>query len=624
MFTIKNKFMIAATVACLSMFGMLALGQYTTHKIQVFNTVSLKVSHVESAMLMQRRNEKDFLARNDLKYKIKFEKNFLILEQRVNALRNAVVSADLDATQMLTLKKTFVNYKNSFLDLIAIQKKIGLHSKDGLYGSLRNTVHQAETKIKTLGDHKLRADMLQLRRNEKDFMLRLDIKYLAKFNTNIDLFIQHLSQSEHSAESKDNIQALIKLYQTGFAELVKNAQLKGLNSKQGVLGEMRAAVHEAEALLKQLSQNMHVTIEDEIGDMDTFELVTSAIGFVLAMLVLATLAWLAIGILKPTRDLAKTMTQAANENDLTLRMTIKTQDEIGETSQAFNRMLEKFQASISQVNGSSAQIAAASEEMSAITSQTTQGLQEQQSQTEQLAAAMNQMATTVKEVARNAAEAATSAEQAIAESDTGRQIVNTTTETINSLSESISRASSAIQKVEGDSERVGSVLEVIRGIAEQTNLLALNAAIEAARAGEQGRGFAVVADEVRTLASRTQGATEEIQQMIESLQTGAHEAVQLMGASSDFSQNGVEQTLKAGDALVSIVNAVSTINDMNIQIASAAEEQGTVAEEINRNVVSISQVASQTTENAEQTDHASGNLALLADDLQTLVTQFKI
>ena len=128
MFTIKNKFMIAATVACLSMFGMLALGQYTTHKIQVFNTVSLKVSHVESAMLMQRRNEKDFLARNDLKYKIKFEKNFLILEQRVNALRNAVVSADLDATQMLTLKKTFVNYKNSFLDLIAIQKKIGLHS----------------------------------------------------------------------------------------------------------------------------------------------------------------------------------------------------------------------------------------------------------------------------------------------------------------------------------------------------------------------------------------------------------------------------------------------------------------------------------------------------------------
>jgi len=623
MLTIKNKFIFAGIVACLSMFGMLALGQYTTHKLKVFDAVSFEVSQVESGMLMQRRNEKDFLARNDLKYKKKFEKNFAILDKRVNSLEEAVDSAGLDTTQISTLEKTFVNYKNSFLKLTAIQQKIGLHSKDGLYGSLRNAVHQAETEIKALDDHQLRADMLQLRRNEKDFMLRLNLKYLAKFNKNIDSFIQHLSQSEHSAASKDKIQGLMQLYQSGFAELVKNAQLKGLNSKQGVLGDMRSSVHETEALLKQISQTMNTTIEEEVGSLDTFELITSAIGFVLAMLVLATLAWLAIGILRPMRDLADTMTQAANENDLTLRMTIKTQDEIGETSQAFNSMLEKFQASIGQVNGSSTQIAAASEEMSAITLQTTQGVQEQQSQTDQLATAMNQMTATVQEVARNAAEAANGAAQATTESDTGRQIVNTTTEIINSLSESIGKASSAIQKVEGDSEQVGTVLEVIRGIAEQTNLLALNAAIEAARAGEQGRGFAVVADEVRTLASRTQEATQEIQQMIESLQTGAHEAVQLMGKSSEFSQNGVEQTLKAGDALKGIVNAVSNINDMNMQIATAAEEQGAVAEEINRNVVSISGIAEQTTEGAKQTDQASGDLARLAVDLQTLVSQFK-
>jgi methyl-accepting chemotaxis protein len=287
-------------------------------------------------------------------------------------------------------------------------------------------------------------------------------------------------------------------------------------------------------------------------------------------------------------------------------------------------MLEKFQASIGQVGGSSTRIAEASKDMSAITLHTTQAIQEQKSQTEQLATAMNQMTDTVQEVAKNTAEAANGAAQAITESDAGRKVVNRTTETINSLSKSISRASSAIQKVEGDTKNVGTVLEVIRSIAEQTNLLALNAAIEAARAGEQGRGFAVVADEVRILASRTQGATQEIQQMIESLQTGTQEAVKLMTESSEFSQKGVEQTLKAGDALVGIVNAVSTINDMNIQIAGAAEEQGAVAEEIHRNVSSISEVANQTTDNAEQTAQASGDLARLADDLNTLVTQFKV
>ena len=624
MFTIKNKFILAATVACLSMFGMLALNQYTIHKLETFDAVSFDVSQVESGMLMLRRNEKDFLARKDLKYKKKFEDNFDTLEKRVNNLKDAVVSAGLDSTQTSALKNAFVNYKKSFLDLIVIQMKIGLHSKDGLYGELRNAVHQAETKINTLGDHQLRADMLQLRRNEKDFMLRLDIKYLAKFNTNVDLFIQSLNQSQHSSTSKENIQNLIKRYQNSFAELVKNAQLKGLNSKQGILGNMRSTVHETEMLLTQISNTMNTTIEEEMGSLDTFELITSAIGFALAMIILATLYWLAIGILRPMRDLAKTMTEAANENNLTIRMTIKTQDEIGETSQAFNRMLEKFQASIGQVNGSSTQIAAASVEMSAITLQTTQDLQKQQSETGQLAAAMHQMTTTVQEVARNASEAANGAAQAIAESDTGRLAVNTTTETINSLYQSIDKASSAIQKVEDDSEKVGSILEVIRSIAEQTNLLALNAAIEAARAGEQGRGFAVVADEVRTLASRTQAATQEIQQMVESLQTGIHESVQLMNKSSEISQSGVEHTLKAGDALEGIVNAVSTINDMNMQIASATEEQGTVAEDINRNVVSISDLSSQITENAEQTDLASGDLAHLADDLQTLVIQFKI
>jgi methyl-accepting chemotaxis protein len=624
MHTIKNKFILTLVVILVSMLGMLALGQYTTHKLGIFNAVSLEISQVESGMLMQRRNEKDFLARNDLKYKVKFDSNFSKLTERVEKLGESVAAAALDTVSIPALKKAFIDYKNSFHKLVSIQEIIGMHSKDGLYGSLREAVHQAEIEIKALEDQGLRADMLQLRRNEKDFMLRLDMKYLTKFDHNVEKFSARLSTSSHPLANKEKIESLMAQYRTQFTELVTNSQLKGLNSKEGVLGTMRSKVHDGETLLAEISEEIKATVKEEVGSLDTFQLVTNLIGLVLVIIVLTTLGLLAFGIIRPVQELAQIMTKAANENDLTLRIPIKTQDEIGETSQAFNNMMEKFQTSILQVNGAATQIATASGDMSAVTLKTTQGIQEQQLQTDQLATAMNEMTATVQEVAKNAAEAADSALNAKNESDTGRQIVNTTTSIINALSESINDASNSIQRVHKDSEKIESVLNVIRGIAEQTNLLALNAAIEAARAGEQGRGFAVVADEVRTLAGRTQEATQEIQQMIESFQTGTKDSVQLMEKSNEFSKQSVEQTSKAGDSLVSIVNAVDLINEMNTQIATAAEEQSAVAEEINRNVVSISQIADQTTQGAEHTKQASGDLSQLAIDLQTLVVQFNV
>ncbi|QKQ28087.1 hypothetical protein HUE57_18690 [Candidatus Reidiella endopervernicosa] len=203
-------------------------------------------------------------------------------------------------------------------------------------------------------------------------------------------------------------------------------------------------------------------------------------------------------------------------------------------------------------------------------------------------------------------------------------MVEHTIDVINTLASEVEHAASVIHTLEQESADIGTVLDVIRGIAEQTNLLALNAAIEAARAGEQGRGFAVVADEVRSLASRTQTSTQEIDEMISRLQSGAADAVKAMESSSNQAQAGVEQAAEAGSSLDAITNAVAQINDMNTQIASAGEEQSAVAEEINRNIVTISSVADETAGGAVQTSNASAEVARLSEQLQALVQQFRI
>jgi methyl-accepting chemotaxis protein len=269
-------------------------------------------------------------------------------------------------------------------------------------------------------------------------------------------------------------------------------------------------------------------------------------------------------------------------------------------------------------------LASAAEEMSAIMEETHRGTQQQQSETSQVVTAMNQMTATVQEVARHATEAAAAANNADQASIEGKQVVINTMKAIEDLSSEVHSAASVIGQLEKDSENIGAVLDVIKGIAEQTNLLALNAAIEAARAGEQGRGFAVVADEVRTLASRTQQSTQEIQEMIEKLQAGAQSAVKVMDDSRSRAEDSVSQAAQAGTSLEAITRAVSQITDMNTQIATAAEQQSSVAEEINRNVVNISDIVDRTAEGAQQTSTASEELANLAGQLQQLVNQFKV
>ena len=317
-------------------------------------------------------------------------------------------------------------------------------------------------------------------------------------------------------------------------------------------------------------------------------------------------------------------TQKMSDGDLNIRLKIKGNDEMQGIATDFNFMAEKFEALVQQIMSATSQLAAASEEVAVISQESSQNLNNQRAETEQVATAMNEMSATVQEVARNAGDASGAANNADNEAQAGNAVVQQASNSINELAQEVENAANVIQQLAQDSDSIGSVLDVIKGIAEQTNLLALNAAIEAARAGEQGRGFAVVADEVRTLAGRTQESTQEIESMIDKLQTGAKNAVSAMDTGREKANVGVEQTKQAGESLAAITRAVTTINEMNIQIASAAKEQSATTEEMNKNIININQLADETAGSAEQSTAASAELSKLATDLQNLVSQFKI
>ncbi|WP_334019068.1 methyl-accepting chemotaxis protein [Alteromonas sp. S015] len=399
------------------------------------------------------------------------------------------------------------------------------------------------------------------------------------------------------------------------------------------LGELSAQMNQsydgAIAAMSQFRDVQQAAFEEAFENTDSANTSLISTGVILAIVVtillFATAVPIVRGIKQSIDDVVRSLKDIAQENgDLTVRIETKSEDEIGELVYWFNQFMDKLQGVVRDVVEASLPLSNLAQNLRGVTEETQRTIDVQQKSATNAKSAVDIMSGSVDGVAHSAAQAASDANEATTAASEGRQIVQQTVTSIQQLAENVRETADVIARLESDSNKVGSVLDVIKGIAEQTNLLALNAAIEAARAGEQGRGFAVVADEVRTLASRTQQSTEEIQSTIEQLQNAAHSAVEVMARGTEQASSSVETANKAGSSLETITSTIGRINQMNEQIAHNTEDQRSVAVDIVRHVDEIHERTEQTASRSGELGSMCNELADLAQHLESIAKQFRV
>jgi methyl-accepting chemotaxis protein len=483
----------------------------------------------------------------------------------------------------------------------------------------------------TEGSIRLRVLSYRLMLNREPETLQKTNELLAMRNKQIDdaraIYVKLISAPEEQSAYDQYVQLL-----NDYRQL--ESRMKSLSQAN----DMTELTRLLSADLQTNSDQMNVVL-GKLVEMNTQQLnqasanaseqYSSAFTMVVTLLIIATVltllfAWLLTNSITRPIDSALKAAEDIAEGDLTRTITVDGTDEAGRLLAAMLKMQSKLRDTLQRISGSATQLASAAEELNAVTDESARGLSQQNNEIEQAATAVNQMTSAVEEVARNAVSTSEASKNATTSASDGRDLVQETVSAIERMSNDVQSTSTLIGNLADESRDIGKVLDVIRGLADQTNLLALNAAIEAARAGEAGRGFAVVADEVRALAHRTQQSTSEIERMIGSIQGGTEQAVNSMRSSTERAESTLNIAKGAGLALDTINSAVVEINERNLVIASAAEEQAQVAREVDRNLVNIRDLSTQSATGANQTSAASNELSRLAVDLNGMVARFKV
>ena len=449
-------------------------------------------------------------------------------------------------------------------------------------------------------------------------------KQLEKISENIDLltFEQDDAYKQIQEQSKKYFIHLDEVIRLHSSEKWRTDSFL-ISTKIGPLVEeiknkINSLVHEQRQLTEAINQELVSSASS------TKKLVTFL--YIIAVIIAISGAFLmGLMVIRPINQTASAMNDIAQgDGDLTQRLKVKGKDEIASLSKSFNMFMTKVHGTVSQVANSTDEINQASGNLKLLVGNTERDIKTQRAETEQVSSSMRQLLSAVENVTEHAQTASRVAQEADQQAEKGQRVVEDTIQSIGTLATDVEQAAKVIHGLENESNEIGAVLDVIKGIAEQTNLLALNAAIEAARAGEQGRGFAVVADEVRSLASRTQQSTQEIEDMIERLQNGARDAVRVMKQGTEQAKSSVSQATEAGDTIRDITAAVNNMAQLNVQIAEASKQQKLVTEEINQSMGNINRVADATTAGSAELENSSSSLNRLSENLTTTINQFQI
>ncbi|MBQ0746255.1 MAG: methyl-accepting chemotaxis protein [Marinobacter sp.] len=568
------------------------------------------LGQVNTGLTDARVEEKNFLLSGDIK-NVQASRahgdDVLGITQRIKPL----LAVNTDINTLESIQADIQQYQSLMSDV-----EVNTTQRDEALSNLETKARILGSSLKAHSSLFFASAMFEdMRRAERKFLIERDSSSVKSYLEDAKRMQGPLKSASISAEEKAQVAKALESYSNEFQSVVRLTE-SGEQLSQDMVTTASRVIGSANSLRERQADNM------ESDRKQATTLIFGATG--IAVLLGILMAYLITrAITSPINHAVAIASEVASGN-LSVRIDNNRTDEIGRLMAALATMVSGLRELVRSIESGASNIAASAEELSTVTSQTSDGIHRQKHETDQVAAAMNQMTATVSEIARNAEQAFAIASDAANQATEGEHEVRETVSQVNGLAKEVSQSMEIIQGLQTETANIGTVLDVIKSVAEQTNLLALNAAIEAARAGEQGRGFAVVADEVRSLAQRTQSSAQEIETLVTSLQSSAENSVSAMESSATLASDTLKRATATGASIARITGAVEEIKQYNSQIATASEQQTSVAEEINQNITSIRDVTDQSASSSNQTASSSSELARLGSELQTLVSRFRL
>lgn len=620
--TIKMKLMTVVFLLLTSVAIVFSVFICSFNQMSQLTDASMDILESKTLVLLLRRHEKDFMARDDIKYKNKFNSNYVLLTDKLNNALKILNELNIQGGDAIVEMKEKLNeYQRYFMTFVKTKLSIGGNKTQGLLKTMFDSSTKTGTAFEHINNDDIKKLFYVMQLNEKDFLINLDPKYFKSYNGNLNYLINTVKNTKNiSAIQREQLLLNLKSNKEIFIQLARKLEYLGLSEKEGLHASLRSAVQNAERQISILSEDLIESIQKQENN----------IFMRLGIITISLVSFLCLYIVLVMRNVTHKVSLANNlmgsisqgNSTFDVRMKLDGNDELSELADKFNLFMAKLEKVMEDIAHISSELSDAARYSLQLSENTVHDAEKQREESELVTQAMTQMITSSNSILENVDHAAGVANQLKISAQTGREMNSDSSDKANQLSKSMEKASKNTQKLSVDSEKIGSVIDVIRAISDQTNLLALNAAIEAARAGSQGRGFAVVADQVRELAIKTHSSTDEIAKSIELLQSGIRYSVNVTNTSSEIAIESLDQAHKGMVTMNAIIEQIEAIADENLKISSTSESLTERMDAIERHTSTIATLAIETEQAAHISNQSAGKIEKSVIDLNNLLCVF--